>query len=78
MKLNKILLGLITGFMAIAIISLIVLTIIDSNTKTLTDSELEESGNLKRLKIDGHDYLLIRQAKGIAVVHNEACTCKSN
>jgi hypothetical protein len=75
-KVEKFLITTIVTIMLIAIISIVVSKISDDNTQTLTDKDLVDDGNLKRLELDGHKYFLIVGSKGIAVVHNEACQCK--
>ena len=70
-------------FLLVAITSLmfgvIVFFIVDAlvnGEEQKTEETMTDNGELEKVNLDGHEYLIVRHFKSIAVVHNEGCKCE--
>ena len=77
-RFGKILLVAISVLMVVGFSALIYGAITFESTKEVKGEDMIDDGSIKRLSLDNHEYIMVYQSKGIAVVHNEACKCKKN
>ena len=69
----------LVSVLVIALVSVSVLiyrAIAFDSKEVIKGEDMVDNGSIKRLSFDNHEYIMVYQSKGIAVVHNEACKCK--
>ena len=74
-RVEKFLLVAITSLMFGVIVFFIVDTLINGEEQK-TEETMTNNGELEKVNLDGHEYLIVHHFKSIAVVHNEGCKCK--